>query len=281
MTTPSTDEREQLARLLFSRLSLHPIKDLYDTRSHSEGTRKIWREEADAILSAGFRLPVPTTPTHRCVNCKREWQETQLEVWQGFPVQQRCPECKSACAKMDPVPTPTDAQIEAIRERHEADAATPLAKMGERHLDRATLLSALSAEKARADQAVAEAALLLAEIEVQFTVYVCGANRGYHYCQFCRNKVDDAPISQPLNHTPDCPVLTKAPLATALLAELAAAKANALPVGCVAVCSQCGTPLRYGNGDKGSEGGCVNPQDPVTGELVTCPLRTQEATDAG
>ena len=46
-----------------------------------------------------------TTPTHRCVNCKREWQETQLEVWQGFPVQQRCPECKSACAKMDPVPT--------------------------------------------------------------------------------------------------------------------------------------------------------------------------------
>jgi len=53
-----------------------------------------------------------TTPTHRCVNCKREWQETQLEVWQGFPVQQRCPECKSACAKMDPVPTtpPEDEQ---------------------------------------------------------------------------------------------------------------------------------------------------------------------------
>jgi len=105
MTTPSPDEREQLARLLFSRLSLHRIKDLYDTRYHSEGTRKIWREEADAILSAGFRLPGTPTPTHRCVNCNREWQETQLEVWQGFPVKQCCPECKSACAKMDPVPT--------------------------------------------------------------------------------------------------------------------------------------------------------------------------------
>jgi len=115
MTTPSTDEREQLARLLFSRLSLHPIKDLYDTRSHSEGTRNIWREEADAILHAGFRLPVPTTPTHRCVNCKREWQETQLEVWQGFPVQHRCPECKSACAKMDPVPTTTPIDHDAAR----------------------------------------------------------------------------------------------------------------------------------------------------------------------
>jgi len=53
-----------------------------------------------------------TTPTHRCVYCKHEWQETQLEVWQGFPVKQRCPECKSACAKMDPVPTtpPEDEQ---------------------------------------------------------------------------------------------------------------------------------------------------------------------------
>ena len=99
MTTPSTDEREQLARIINKMANVR-------WNAHMLGKDESF-EIADAILSAGFRLPVPTTPTHRCVNCKREWQETQLEVWQGFPVLQRCPECKCACAKMDPVPTTT------------------------------------------------------------------------------------------------------------------------------------------------------------------------------
>lgn len=62
----------------------------------------------------------------------------------------------------------------------------------------------------------------------------------------------------------------------ALRSSLSQSRARELPEGCVAVCEQCGVPLRYENGDKGSEGGCANPQDPVTGALVTCPLRTQE-----
>ena len=53
-------------------------------------------------------------------------------------------------------PTTTDAQIEAIRERHDGDNAySPgpfdlLALFTSAHLDRATLLSALSIEKANA-----------------------------------------------------------------------------------------------------------------------------------
>ena len=140
-------------------------------------------------------------------------------------------------------PTPTDAQIEAIRERHakaqqqhDAPGAETLnATQGwctynawSAHADRATLLSALAAEKACADQAVAEAAATLQALrELRARIYSeCDAsnwdsdgkrgdtfqawNDATELFHFIAEEYDE----------PD------APLATALLAELAAAKAE-------------------------------------------------------